>query len=139
VAGIVIDDSDRVLLVRRAARPARGLWSVPGGALEVGESVAQGLARELAEETGLEVEQGPLVEVVERLRQDPEGRIEYHYLILDYLCRPSGGRLRAGSDAAEVLWRPLQDLESLEPLTADTARVIHKAAAMYPSASWRLP
>ncbi len=128
VSGVVIS-GDQVLLVKRGTPPSLGLWSIPGGALEVGESLAQGCAREVAEETGIEVEVGPLVEVVERVLRDASGRVEYHYVLLDYLCRAPALPPRAMSDAADARWVALADLEAMG-LTADTARVIRKAAAM---------
>ncbi|MEO8701093.1 MAG: NUDIX hydrolase [Kofleriaceae bacterium] len=93
VAAIVYDASGRVLLVERGSPPGVGLWSVPGGKLEPGETLAQAVAREVREETGVIVEVGPLACVVERIGDD------HHYVILDYVARAIGGELRAGSDA----------------------------------------
>src|SRR5438552_13789207 len=91
--GAVVLDGDRVLLVKRAHEPLKGEWSLPGGAVEVGETLEAAVAREVREETCLEVEVGPLVEVVNRIVRDPGGRVEYHFVIVDYLCRPIGGTL----------------------------------------------
>jgi 8-oxo-dGTP diphosphatase len=128
VAGVVINRG-RVLLIKRGAPPALGLWSLPGGMVELGENLAEACVREVAEETGLRVTVGPLVEVVERLRPDSENRLEYHYVIIDYLCTCSYAQPRAGDDAAEAAWVELADLAGMD-MTADTIRVINKAAAM---------
>ncbi|MCB2188529.1 MAG: NUDIX hydrolase [Deltaproteobacteria bacterium] len=128
VSGVVLA-GESVLLVKRGAEPAKGLWSLPGGGLELGETLAQGVAREIAEETGLAVEVGPLVEVVERLRRDAADRVEYHYVLLDYLCRAEPTPPTAGDDAAQARWVPLDQVGDLG-LTADTARVIAKAVAL---------
>src|SRR5262249_51162472 len=98
VGAIVFDSAGRVLLGGRGRPPAQGRWSVPGGAVEAGETLAEACAREVREETGLEVEVGSLCEVVERVTRDPDGRVRFHYVILDYAARVSGGTLRAGSD-----------------------------------------
>lgn len=100
--GGLIFDGDRILLIKRAKDPGRGRWSIPGGAVELGETVHQALIREMDEEVGLGVRPGPLVEVVERIFRDDDERITYHYIILDYLCRVVSGRPRPGSDASDV-------------------------------------
>lgn len=128
VAGVVLS-GDQVLLVKRGSPPSLGLWSLPGGAVELGEGLAAACAREILEETGLAVEVGPLVEVIERVQRDPGGRVEYHYILMDYLCRGPRTPPQAASDAAEARWVALNELESLG-LTPDTARVIRKAAAL---------
>lgn len=93
-----------VLLVRRAKPPLVGEWSLPGGAVELGETLAEALVREIAEETGVQVRVGPLLDVLDRIHLDDGTRVEYHYVLLDYLCTPVGGELRAGSDAAAARW-----------------------------------
>jgi ADP-ribose pyrophosphatase YjhB (NUDIX family) len=103
VGGVVIE-GDRVLLVRRKHPPRQGEWSLPGGKLELGESLEHAVRRELQEETGLEVAVGPLVELFDRVHRDEAGRIRYHFVIADYLCRPVGGLLAPGDDASEVVW-----------------------------------
>jgi len=103
VGGVVID-AGRVLLVRRAHPPRQGEWSLPGGKVGLGEPLHDAVRRELREETGLEVAVGPLVECFDRIHHDEAGRIRYHFVIADYLCRVAGGRLRAGDDAADVAW-----------------------------------
>lgn len=129
VSGVVLCGG-QVLLVRRGRPPSQGLWSLPGGAVEVGESLAAACAREIAEETGVAAEVGPLVEVFERLLRDGQGRVEYHYVLLDYLCRAAPGQTPTpGDDADRAAWVALTDLDG-RGLTPDTARVILKAAAM---------
>ena len=125
VGGIVLD-GDRVLLVRRGRPPQQGLWSIPGGAVELGESLAEAVAREVREECGLDVRVIELVEVFERILHDPEGRVEYHYVLMDYLCERTGGVLHAGDDAAEAQWTPLGRLPGLS-ITPGTPAVIRKA------------
>lgn len=103
VGGVVIR-GDEVLLVRRAFPPRQGEWSLPGGRLELGESLEDAVRREVREETGIEVAVGPLVEVFDRVHRDDAGRVRYHFVIVDYLCRPIGGTLCAGDDAADARW-----------------------------------
>ena len=128
VGGIVLA-GDQVLLVKRGAPPGQGLWSLPGGGVELGESLVQACAREIKEETGLEARVGPLVEVFERVLRDDRDRVEYHYVLLDYLCWARPLPPRAGDDAAAARWQSLEDLESVG-LTPDTLRVVRKAAAL---------
>ena len=118
-----------VLLVRRRFPPLAGQWSLPGGILEVGETLSAGLTREVAEETGLAVDPGPVVEVLDRIIRDPEGRVRYHFVLVDYLCRPAGGRLQASSDAAEVV---IADARALHPfaMAAEAEAVIQRAVTM---------
>jgi 8-oxo-dGTP diphosphatase len=134
VGGVVIDDG-QTLLIRRASPPLQGEWSIPGGLLEVGETLEQGVARELAEETGLEVRVLELIEVFERIfpappkadgtRGDP-ARPQYHFVILDYLCEIRGGTLSAGSDAQEFAWAREDELAKFD-LTVAVTRVLKKA------------
>ncbi|HTW30369.1 MAG TPA: NUDIX hydrolase, partial [Candidatus Sulfotelmatobacter sp.] len=102
--GAIILDGDRVVLVKRAHPPIQGEWSIPGGVLEVGEMVREAAIREAREETGLIVEPGELLGVFDRILRNPEQRVQYHYVLIDFLCRAVGGELRAASDAAEVCW-----------------------------------
>ncbi|HUA97592.1 MAG TPA: NUDIX hydrolase [Terracidiphilus sp.] len=131
--GAVIVDADRVLLVRRSREPLRGQWSLPGGALELGESLADGVKREVREETGLEVEPVELIELIDRIhrqntRQDTSKNapIRFHYVIADYLCRVVGGHLCAASDATEARWveRPEWNSHSALKLDPVTVRII---------------
>ncbi|MGD0893711.1 MAG: NUDIX hydrolase [Terracidiphilus sp.] len=101
--GAVVVDSGRVLLVRRGTEPLKGEWSLPGGLLEVGESLTAGIIREVREETGLIVEPIELIELLDRIHR-VDGRVRYHYVIADYLCRVTGGELLAASDADAVRW-----------------------------------
>ena len=103
VGGVVLRGHD-VLLVKRAFPPRAGEWSLPGGRLELGESLVDGVRREVREETGIEVEVGPLVEVFDRVHRDQDGRVRFHFVIADFLCHPIGGMLAAGDDAADVRW-----------------------------------
>jgi len=123
--GAVIIEKSRVLLVKRAQPPIQGQWSIPGGMLEVGELVRGAAVREAREETGLIVEPGDLLGVYDRVLRDGEGRVQYHYVLVDFLCRPVGGELRAASDAAEVRWFTREELPALG-LVEDTQEVIRK-------------
>ncbi len=125
--GAVIIDSGRVLLVCRGREPLKGHWTLPGGALELGESLAAGVAREVLEETGLAVEPVDLVELVDRIHREGE-RVRYHYVIADYLCRVVGGTLRAASDADAVRWVERTEWNSHSALALDplTVRVIEQ-------------
>lgn len=128
--GAVIVDRGRVLLVQRGREPSKGKWSLPGGVLELGESLTEGLVREVREETGLEVEAVELVELIDRIVKQPasegEGRIRYHYVIADYLCRVTSGQLHAASDADAVRWVERAEWNSHSALLFDpiTVRVI---------------
>ena len=118
-----------VILVRRGHQPLAGEWSLPGGTLEVGETLETAIAREVAEETGLTVQVGPVIDVFDRIMLDDRGRVQYHFVLVDYLCRPAGGTLRAGSDAADVT---IADPETLEPfrLTDKASSVIARGVRM---------
>jgi ADP-ribose pyrophosphatase YjhB (NUDIX family) len=125
VGGVVLIDG-RVLLIKRRFEPLAGRWSLPGGTLEVGETLAEGLAREMKEETGLDVEVGPVVDVFDRITRDPDGRTRFHYVLVDYLCRPRGGEPVAGSDVSEVALVEIDDLGRYD-LTVKTREVIAEA------------
>lgn len=125
VGGVVLE-GDAVLLVKRAFPPRQGEWSLPGGQLELGESLTEGVAREVFEETGLRVDVGPVVEVFDRVHRDAGGRIRFHFVIVDFLCRAVGGVLRAGDDAAEVRWVPHGEVGTLG-VNAFAAAVIARA------------
>jgi 8-oxo-dGTP diphosphatase len=129
VGGVVIADG-AVLLVRRAFPPRQGEWSLPGGRLELGESLAEGVAREVREETGLEVEVGVVVDVFDRVHRDEAGRIRYHFVIVDFLCRPRGGTLVAGDDAAEARWVPRAEVAALG-VNAYAVGVIERAFRLH--------
>ena len=125
VGGVVLIDG-RVLLIKRRFEPLAGRWSLPGGTLEVGETLAEGLARELKEETGLDVVVGPVVDVFDRITRDPDGRARFHYVLVDYLCHPLGGEPAAGSDVSEVALVEIDDLAGYN-LTPKTIEVITRA------------
>lgn len=127
--GAVVVDAGRVLLVQRGREPLKGKWSLPGGMLELGESLHEGVVREVEEETGLQVEPLELLELLDRIvrEQTPEGeRVRFQYVIADYLCRVTGGTLKAASDAAAVRWVERAEWNSHSALALDpiTVRVI---------------
>ena len=124
--GAILLRRGRVLMVRRGRPPAKGLWSLPGGVLEAGERLADGVRREVREETGLEVSPLRVFEVFERILRDKRGRLEYHYVLVDYLCRATGGELRPAGDASAVEWVRRRDL-SQRPITEGTLEVIERA------------
>jgi mutator protein MutT len=127
--GAVIFDRGRVLLVKRGHEPLKGEWSLPGGALDVGETLHAAVVREVREETGLDVAVRSLIEVVERITRDNDDRVQYHFVIADYLCQALGGELASASDADAVEWAPLDDLVRYR-LTDTALDVIAKAAAI---------
>jgi ADP-ribose pyrophosphatase YjhB (NUDIX family) len=127
VGAIIIEDA-RVVLVKRAHPPLQAQWSIPGGVLEVGELVREAAIREAREETGLIVEPADLLGVYDRVLRDVERRVQYHYVLIDFLCRRVGGELLAASDAAEVGWFTREQLPALK-LAEDTQDVIRKGFA----------
>ena len=124
--GALIFRRDRVLMAQRGKQPMRGAWSLPGGVVEVGESLDAAIRREVREETGLVVKPVKVFEIFERILRDSAGAPEYHYVLIDYLCRVTGGELRAGDDASRVEWVRLRDLHELE-MTEGTLDVIERA------------
>jgi 8-oxo-dGTP diphosphatase len=124
VGAIIIEDG-RVVLVKRAHPPLQAEWSIPGGVLEIGELVHEAAIREAREETGLTVEPGELLGVYDRILRDPDQRVQYHYVLIDFLCRRVAGDLAAASDAAEVGWFTPDKLPGLN-LAEDTLDVIQK-------------
>jgi len=123
--GALLFQRDRILLVERGAEPLKGYWSLPGGVLEVGETLEQGVCREVREETGLEVKPLGLLEIFERIIRDAQGAAEYHYVLMDYICGVVGGTLRAADDASRVAWVPRRALSDYR-LTPGTLPVIEK-------------
>ena len=113
VGAIIIHDG-KILLEKRGNDPGKGKWSIPGGKVELGESVEQTVIREVKEETGLEVEKPEHVDIVDNVVLDDKGRIEYHFVIIDYLVKLRGGILKAGSDALDLKWVSLKDVEVLD-------------------------
>lgn len=128
VAGVIFKDQD-ILMVKRGSQPALGQWSVPGGLVELGEGLTQALAREIEEETEVRASVESLIEVVQRIDQEPDGAIRYHFVILDFLCRWEGGEPKAATDAAEAKWISPQEM-TLMRLDAQMERVIDKARRM---------
>jgi 8-oxo-dGTP diphosphatase len=136
VGGVVID-KDRALLIRRASEPLRGEWSIPGGMLELGETLEQGVARELLEETGLHVRVLELIEVFDRIVYAPNGegtgdgleRPRFHYVIADYLCERISGEHAAASDVTDAVFAQEEDLGRFH-LTETALRILHRAFAM---------
>lgn len=120
-------ENGRVLLVKRGHPPLAGEWSIPGGVLEVGELLREAAVREAREETGLTVEPGEILGVFDRLIRTGD-RIQYHYVLIDFLCRRVAGDLVPGSDADEVRWFGREELSALN-LPSDTAQVVEKALA----------
>jgi ADP-ribose pyrophosphatase YjhB (NUDIX family) len=133
--GAVIIQEGKVVLVKRRFEPLAGQWSLPGGRLELGETLEAGLAREMLEETGLEVQVGPVVDVFDRILLDPERKVRYHYVLIDYLCRPVGGSLAHGSDVAAVELVDPADLARFR-LTPKASSVIEKALSAARSHRW---
>lgn len=124
VGGVVIHHN-RVLLIRRGSEPLKGKWSIPGGLLELGEDLSEAARRELKEETGLDVEPLEIVEVFDRIFRRGR-RVRYHYVIVDYICRLKGGRLRPASDVLEAHWVRREDLGKYH-LTRKATAVAHRA------------
>jgi ADP-ribose pyrophosphatase YjhB (NUDIX family) len=124
--GAVIVDTGKVLLVKRRFEPLAGEWSLPGGAVELGETLEESIAREMLEETGLEIEVGPVIEVFDRITRDDQGNVRYHFVLVDYLCWPIGGTLAPASDVADAIFVDPSDLAGFE-LTEKARAVIGRA------------
>lgn len=132
--GAVVIDGTKVLLVRRGQEPLKGEWSLPGGALELGETLQQGVVREVLEETGLIVAPGGVIEILDRIIQDeasgqdePAGRVRYHYVLIDFVCHVTGGAMCPATDAEEVRWVERDELQKGYRLAPVTVAVIEKA------------
>ena len=123
--GAIILRRDRILMAQRGKEPLMGWWSLPGGALELGESLADGVRREVREETGLEIRPMGVLEIFERIMRDATGAPEYHYVLIDYICRITGGELCAGDDVCAVEWVRRSELPKLQ-ITEGTLAVIEK-------------
>jgi ADP-ribose pyrophosphatase YjhB (NUDIX family) len=129
IGAVILTDRHEVVLVKRRYEPLAGQWSLPGGTLELGETLEAGTAREVREETGLVVDVGPVVEVFDRILTDEDGRVRYHFVLVDYLCRPREGRLQAGTDVTDVA---LVEIAGITPyrVTEKAVAVIEKALQM---------
>lgn len=117
--GAVIFNEGRVLLVQRGNPPMQGEWSLPGGALEIGETLVEGVRREVMEETGLLVDPITIIEVFDRIARDEAGRVQYHYVLVDYLCRITGGSPACASDATGLRWAAPDELDAIAPFTRE--------------------
>jgi mutator protein MutT len=125
VGGVILLEG-KVVLIRRRFEPLAGRWSLPGGMLEVGETLEAGVSREMTEETGLEIEVGPVIEVFDRITYDKSQRVQFHFVLVDYLCWPSGGQLQAGSDVDRVVLAAPSDFQNYN-LTEKVTEVIGRA------------
>ena len=112
--GAIIRHQDRLVLIRRDQEPARGYWTFPGGAVELGESLEDAVRREVLEETGLYVQLGDVAAVIDHVARDEVGAVRYHFVIVDYHARPVGGTLQPGSDVSDARWATLEDLDGLQ-------------------------
>jgi 8-oxo-dGTP diphosphatase len=126
--GALIFEGSNILLVERANDPLRGYWSLPGGVVEAGETLDAGIRREVLEETGLDVEPLSVFEIFERIMPDADGRTEYHYVLIDYICRPRGGQLAPATDVSQVAWVSEGRFREYR-LTEGTLGVIERAFA----------
>lgn len=127
--GAVVLRDDQVLMIQRGKPPRLGQWSLPGGLHEVGETAEQAAIREVMEETGIAIRIERLIDHVNIIQHDDDGRVKVHYLLLDFLAVPVGGRLQAGSDAADARWVPLVEIDAMD-LWDETVRMIRRGAAM---------
>jgi 8-oxo-dGTP diphosphatase len=123
--GAIIMQDERILLVRRSNPPLQGEWSIPGGLVETGETTKEAIVREVREETGLEIEVVRLAEVFERIVRDRESRVQYHFVLIDYLCQVIAGEAHAASDVSEVRWVRTDELEKFA-VAPETCEVIRR-------------
>jgi ADP-ribose pyrophosphatase YjhB (NUDIX family) len=127
--GAVIIHDGRALIVQRAGEPRKGEWTVPGGVLEVGETLRSGTEREVLEETGLVIKAGPVVDVFENIWPDATGKTQFHYVLVDFLCNLISGELKAATDVSAARWIAFEELDGLE-LIGKTADAIRAGFAM---------
>lgn len=128
--GAVVVGPNGVLLIKRGKPPRMGAWSLPGGAQDLGETVKEGLIREVKEETGLDVQILEIIDVVDSINRDPDGRPQYHYTLIDACVIVTGGTLQPGSDAMDAKWFSMAEIVELN-LWSETNRIIHGAIAIY--------
>jgi mutator protein MutT len=121
--GAIVAENGRVLMARRGKEPSYGFWSVPGGAVHLGEDLKAAARREIKEELGIEVELTDVIEIMERVTRDAGGRIQYHYVVIDYLARHVGGEPTPSPEALEVRWIAPEDFPKYE-MTRGTADII---------------
>ncbi len=130
VAAVVVDGDGRILMVERGRPPSQGMWALPGGLLDLGEPVRAGVAREVLEETGAEIEIVDLVDLFEPIHRDANGRIRYHYVVIDFWAHYRGGEVAAADDVDDVAWVSVANLDGL-PMEDETRRVILNAHARW--------
>lgn len=132
VGAVILNSENQVLLIQRGQEPLKGEWSLPGGALELGESLEQGIRREVLEETGLEVVPVQIVEICDRIVRDEANAVRFHYVLVDYLCRVTGGTLCCATDAAAARWVSREELNAhgIYRVAPFTAAVIEKAFSL---------
>ncbi|MCY3822626.1 MAG: NUDIX hydrolase [Nitrospinae bacterium] len=136
--GAIILDEENVLIVRRGQPPKMGAWSIPGGGVHLGEDLEEACMREVKEETGLDVEILSEGRVLNRVTRDEWERIQFHYVLIDFVCRPVGGALQAASDISEARWVPLSEVSSLSPMTSGTAEfILESVASLKQSSRWK--
>lgn len=130
--GAVIVHQGKVLLVKRGKEPSRGYWSIPGGVIELGEKAREAIKREVKEECGIEIEVGPVLEVVDSIHRDEEGKLRFHYVIVDFLAFPKELGVCPSSDVEEVCWFSPEELREI-PLPPGTEELLQRAISLYSS------
>lgn len=125
VAALILNEKGDLLLVRRGSEPGKGLWSIPGGAVELGESLEQALKREVKEETGLDIKSLKLLDIFEVVEKEHSGRIRYHYVILDYIVEKCGGFLKPATDVSDAKWVSMEKIDSYN-ITKSLRKLIDK-------------
>jgi ADP-ribose pyrophosphatase len=123
--GVVVQRENTVLLVKRANEPKKGLWAIPGGLIKLGESVQQAAVREVFEECSISIQLQDVISVVDLIDKDDEGKIKYHFVLIDFVAQYTGGELRADSDALDAAWVPMSELDQFD-IPEITRKVISK-------------